>query len=145
MPDTIVIASDHAGVKLKSIVKQEVELLGYLCNDIGAFDEHPVDYPVFGKKAALLVAEGKASKGIIICGTGIGISIAANRNPKIRAAVCHDKNTARLARQHNDANILALGARVVDEATAKECVHTFLTTPFEGGRHGPRVTMLSEQ
>lgn len=142
MTETIAIASDHAGFKLKEELKAEIASLDYECYDLGAYDEAAVDYPDKGLEAAEAVASGKASRAVIICGSGIGISIAANRNPLVRAALCHDGYTAEMARKHNDANILALGARVVDAATAKMCVDIFLKTEFEGGRHATRVKKL---
>lgn len=139
----IAIASDHAGVALKEALKKEIEQLGYVPDDLGTNTLDSVDYPDFADKLAKTIKQGKAEKGVLICGTGIGISIAANRHKEIRAALCHNELTAKLAREHNDANVLALGARVVDEATAKTCVKTFLTTAFEGGRHQKRVEKLS--
>lgn len=141
--ETLVLASDHAGITLKSELKAYLAAKGVPVLDVGTDSEASVDYPDFGKKAAEAIISGKAAKGIIICGSGIGISIAANRYPVIRAALCHSAELATLARQHNDANILALGARVVSEEVAKACVDAFLTTPFEGGRHATRVAKLS--
>jgi ribose 5-phosphate isomerase B len=133
----IIIASDHAGFELKEFLKKHFE-----CIDLGTNSLESVDYPDFGKKAAAEVAKGD-SVGIIICGSGIGISIAANRNPKARAALCLTAEMAKLARQHNDANILALGARLTTPEEALEIVKTFLATPFEGGRHQKRVEKLT--
>ena len=132
----IYIASDHAGYELKEFLKTKFE-----CIDLGTNSTDSVDYPNFGKKAADEVAKGD-SVGIIICGSGIGISIAANRNPKIRAALCLTSEMAKLSRQHNDANILALGARLTKPEEAVNIVQAFLETPFEGGRHQKRVDML---
>lgn len=143
MPKTLVIASDHAGFALKERLKRHLQEAGYALEDVGAYDEKPVDYPDMGKKAAEYVISGRADYAIILCGSGIGISIAANRFPDARAALCHNKEVAKLARQHNDANMLALGARVIDEKTAIECVDMFLNTAFEGGRHAERVKKLS--
>lgn len=140
--ETLVFASDHAGLPLKEVLKAEAEALGYRVVDLGTNGPQSVDYPDFGQRAAAAVAEGQAGKAVICCGTGIGISIAANRNPAARAALCHDATTARLAREHNDANILALGARVVGEEVAKECLRVFLSTAFAGGRHTSRVAKL---
>lgn len=139
----IAIASDHAGVSLKEVLKRELEHLGYVPEDLGTDTLDSVDYPDFANKLAAFIKQGKAGKGVLVCGTGIGISIAANRHKEIRAALCHNALTAKLAREHNDANVLALGARVVDEETAKECLKIFLTTEFEGGRHQKRVDKLS--
>lgn len=142
MTQTLALAADHAGFALKEILKQEAKNLGYNIVDLGTNSTESVDYPDYGNKLADNVASGKAEFGVVICGSGVGISIAANRNPKIRAALCHNAEIAKLARQHNDANVLALGARVVDESTAKECLRVFLSTPFEGGRHEKRVEKL---
>jgi ribose 5-phosphate isomerase B len=145
----IVIASDHAGYDLKETLKNELESWGYQVDDLGAHGTESVDYPDFGHAAAEAIASGRADRGVIVCGTGIGISIAANRHPGVRAAVCHDSLTARLARLHNDAarlhndaNVLALGARVLGVETAKDCLKSFLDTAFEGGRHAKRVEKL---
>src|SRR5690606_38916259 len=109
---------------------------------LGTDSTASVDYPDFGRRLARTVAEGKVRRGVIICGTGIGISIAANREPKVRAALCHDATSARLARQHNDANVLALGARLVGVEVARDTLRAFLETEFEGGRHAGRVAKL---
>lgn len=144
MTDTLIaIASDHAGYALKTTLVAELERLGYEALDLGAHGEDSVDYPDFGRAMGMAIENGQATRGIIVCGTGIGISIAANRNPQIRAALCHDTTSARLARQHNDANVLALGARIVGSEVAKDCVQVFLETAFEGGRHQRRVDKLS--
>ncbi len=142
MSETIALASDHAGFALKEVVKAELLSLGHRVLDLGTDGPASVDYPDFGKAAAEAVAGGKASRGVIVCGTGIGISIAANRHPGVRAALCHDATSARLSREHNDANILALGARLIGDEVAKECVRVFLSTAFAGGRHVPRVAKL---
>lgn len=143
MPDEVIaIAADHAGFDLKTTLVRELEQMGYRVLDLGTNGPDSVDYPDFGRKVAAAIAGGQAGKGVAICGTGIGISIAANRQPGIRAALCHDVLTARLARQHNDANILALGARVIGAEMAKDCLKAFLTTEFEGGRHAARVAKL---
>jgi ribose 5-phosphate isomerase B len=138
----IVIASDHAGFELKASLKQSLQDEGYEVLDLGAHSTESVDYPDFAAALAGAIRDGEAERGILICGTGIGISIAANRHPGIRAALCHDTTGARLSRQHNDANVLVLGARMVGAEVAKDCVATFFSTPFEGGRHSRRVEML---
>lgn len=143
MTETIAIASDHAGFSLKKTLQAELSRLGFTPLDLGAYSEASVDYPDFGNAMAEAIKAGKAERGILICGSGIGISIAANRHKHIRAALCHNAETARLSREHNDANVLTLGARIVDEATAKAALNTFLTTPFAGGRHEGRVAKLS--
>lgn len=140
----VAMASDHAGFDMKEALKADVEALGYSVLDLGPHDAESVDYPDFGMKAAEAVRDGKAERGIIVCGTGIGISIAANREPSVRAALCYDVTTAELARAHNDANILALGARTTSLETARECLRTFFTTEFEGGRHARRVAKLGK-
>ncbi len=142
MAMTIALASDHAGFDLKSALKAELEDLGHQVLDLGTQGPASVDYPDFGAAAGKAVAAGEAERGVIVCGTGIGISIAANRQPGARAALCHDATTARLAREHNDANILALGARIIGTEVAKECLRVFLTTDFAAGRHTPRVNKL---
>lgn len=139
----IVIASDHAGLALKDILKKEIERLGLAVLDLGTHTDASVDYPDYAEKLANAIKQGDAERGVLICGTGIGISIAANRHKEIRAALCHNTLTAQMAREHNDANVLVLGARVVDESTAGECLRTFLNTAFEGGRHQRRVAKMS--
>jgi ribose 5-phosphate isomerase B len=138
----IAIASDHAGYALKSLIAEELTRLGVQPLDLGTHDEESVDYPDFGREMGAAIESGRAERGVIVCGTGIGISIAANRNTAVRAALCHDSTSARLARQHNDANVLALGARLVGSEVAKDCLRVFLETPFEGGRHRRRVDKL---
>ena len=144
MPATpVAIASDHAGVALKGALIEELRALGHEVLDLGTDGPDSVDYPDFGHALAETVAAGRAGRGVILCGTGIGISIAANRHPGIRAAVCHDGTSARLAREHNDANVLALGARLIGDEVARECLRIFLATPFAGGgRHARRVAKL---
>jgi len=141
--ETIAIASDHAGRELKNILKEELAALGYGVMDLGTNDHKSVDYPDFANALAAALKENRASRGVLVCGTGIGISIAANRHPEIRAAPCHDALSARLARQHVDANVLAFGGRLIGVETAKDCLRVFLTTAFEGGRHARRVQKLA--
>lgn len=141
----IAIASDHAGVALKGVLKEELTKLGQAALDLGPADASvSVDYPDFADKLAEVLRDKKAARGVLICGSGIGISIAANRHRHIRAALCSNATAARLARQHNDANVLALGARLIGDEVAKDCLHVFLTTEFEGGRHAGRVEKLSK-
>jgi ribose 5-phosphate isomerase B len=140
--DTIALASDHAGFELKEILKADLQAMGRDVLDLGTDGPASVDYPDFGRALADAIAAGRAGTGVAVCGTGIGISIAANRNPAVRAALCHDSLTARLGRQHNDANVLALGSRVIGVETAKDCLKAFLETEFEGGRHAARVKKL---
>jgi len=143
---TIATASDHAGYKLKQAVITYLSSLEYDVEDFGAeTDEMPCDdYMLLGAAAAHYVAEGKAERGILICGTGIGMSIAANRVHGARAALCHDLYTAVKSRQHNDANILVLGARLIGEALALEIVKTWLATDYEKGRHVRRNEMIRQ-
>ena len=138
----IAIASDHAGYDLKAIVAEELSEMGYQVLDLGTDGPQSVDYPDFGAALAKVVQAGEAERGILICGTGIGISMAANRYPGVRAAVCWDETSARLTREHNDANVLAMGARLLEVEVAKDCVRTFLSTDFAGGRHAARVAKL---
>ena len=140
----IAVASDHAGYDLKTVLAEELGTMGYEVVDLGTDGRDSVDYPDFAKALIKAVIEGRADCGVLVCGTGIGISIAANRHPGIRAAVCHNETTARLARAHNDANVLALGARIVGIEVAKDCLKAFLTTEFAGGRHAGRVAKLAE-
>jgi len=143
MSKVVAIASDHAGVELKALVKAELEGMGLSVVDLGTQGTDSVDYPDFADAVAAALKNGKAAQGVLICGTGIGISMAANRHRHIRAAVCHDAASARLTRAHNDANVLALGARLIGPEAARDCVRTFFTTAFEGGRHQRRIDKLS--
>jgi ribose 5-phosphate isomerase B len=144
MPEnTVAIASDHAGYELKNALKAVIEEHGLKVLDLGPHNSDSVDYPDMAATLAEALADGRAWRGVLVCGTGIGISIAANRHRHLRAALCHDVTTARLARQHNDANVLAMGSRVVGPNVAKDCLEAFLDTPFEGGRHQQRVNKLS--
>ncbi len=137
----LAIACDHAGFELKEALKKHVGSRVEII-DLGTFSADSVDYPDFGAAVGKAIAEGRVSMGIVICGSGIGISIAANRNPVVRAALCLNSTMARLARQHNDANVLALGARLTGPEVAFDCVDAFLDTQFEGGRHQKRVEKL---
>lgn len=139
----IAIASDHGGFELKSSLIEELIRLGYDALDLGCHGPESVDYPDFANVMADAIKAGKADSGILLCGSGIGISIAANRHPHIRAALCHDHYTARMSRQHNAANVLVMGARVIGPEIAKDCVKVFLETEFEGGRHAARVAKFS--
>ncbi len=140
---TIAIACDHGGFELKELLKAELLKKGFEPIDLGTNSTDSVDYPEYGQLMGATIAAGEAAFGVLICGSGIGISIAANRNPAVRAAVCHSGLTAKLARQHNNANVLALGARLIGVETALDCLEQFLTTDFEGGgRHQRRVDQL---
>lgn len=138
----VAIANDHAGVALKVALLQEVIACGFEPIDLGTNSTDPVDYPDFGFRVAEAVTKSEARFGLAICGSGIGISIAANRVKGARAALCHSALGAELSRRHNDANILVLGARLIGELEAKDCLTRFLTTEFEGGRHEARVKKL---
>ena len=142
MAKQIAIASDHAGIELKSILKAVMVEEGYEVLDLGTDSKDSVDYPDFGYAMADAITSKRAECGVVVCGTGIGISIAANRHPGIRAALCHDVTTARLAREHNDANVMALGGRLIGTEVAKQCLTAFLQTPFGGDRHAGRVKKL---
>ncbi len=142
MAETIVMAADHAGYILKNALKDVLIEKGYEVLDLGTNGPDSVDYPDFGHALANALEDGKATKGVLVCGSGIGISIAANRHAGVRAALCSNGLMARLARQHNDANVLALGERLTGIEVAKDCLHEFLTTEFEGGRHQNRVSKI---
>ena len=139
----IAIASDHAGVSLKAVLRADLEAAGREVVDLGPDGDGPVDYPDYAEAVAQAIESGQARQGVLICGSGIGMSIAVNRSRAVRGALCHDAEEARLARSHNDANVLALGARRVSEETARRCLRAFLDTEFEGGRHAARVAKLS--
>ena len=138
----IALAADHAGYELKTTLVEELRSMGHEILDLGTDGPGSVDYPDYGTALAESIASGKAERGVAVCGTGIGISIAVNRHPGVRAALCHDETSARLAREHNDANVLALGARLIGTEVAKSCLRTFLETEFAGGRHVARVAKL---
>ncbi len=139
----IVVASDHAGFELKEVLKVELEALGMTVEDLGAYSTDAVDYPDMADALAKVVSEDPDRRGLLLCGTGIGASIAANRHRRVRAALCHSAETARMAREHNDANVLVLGGRVTDPDTAKDCLRIFLDTAFGEGRHIRRVAKLA--
>jgi ribose 5-phosphate isomerase B len=139
----VAIAADHAGVDLKAQLKKELQALGYEALDLGTHSTDSVDYPDFAHMLAKTMKDGKAGVGVLICGSGIGISIAANRHTHIRAALCHSALEAKLSRQHNNANVLALGARIIGIEVAKDTLRAFLKTEFEGGRHEKRVTKMN--
>lgn len=143
MAETIAIASDHAAIDLKTALADFAREAGYDVIDLGPDSIASVDYPDYGYKLAEAVASGRASRGIALCGSGIGISIAVNRNPACRAALVSEPLSARLAREHNDANVIAMGARLTGVDMAKACLTAFLDTPFGGERHQRRVDKLS--
>lgn len=139
----ITIGSDHGAVALKAEVKRVLDgMAGVEVKDAGTFDESSVDYPDIAEKVCREVAAGQADRGIVLCGTGIGISIAANKIKGIRAALCHDVYSARMSRAHNDANVLAMGGRVIGFGPAAEIVRIWLDTEFSGGRHARRVAKI---
>ena len=138
----VVIASDHAGFHLKEQLKSALEELGFDYEDLGTKDESSCDYPDFAHAVATGVAQGRYGFGVLVCGTGIGMSCAANRHRGVRAALCTESYAARMAREHNDANVLCLGSRVVGAGVAGDILKTFLQTRFEGGRHGRRVAKI---
>lgn len=139
------IGSDHGGYELKEKVKKHLEERGLAYKDFGTYSTASCDYPVYGRAVAKAVASGECDRGIIICGTGIGISITANKVKGIRAALCSDCFSAQATREHNDANILAMGARVLGDGLAIKIVDTFLDTPFSGDeRHVRRISMIEE-
>ena len=139
----IALACDHAALEMKQMVKDLLDELGLSYKDFGTYTAESCDYPVFAARAARAVASGECDRGIVICGTGIGMSIAANKVPGIRCALCGDPYSAKLTRQHNDSNMLALGARVIGMEIAKMIVRVWLTTDFEGGRHARRVDLIT--
>ena len=139
----IAVAADHAGFELKEILKRDLKEAGFAVLDLGTNSTVSVDYPDFGKAMAEVIASGKAERGVLVCGTGIGISIAANRNSKVRAALVHDVTSARLSREHNDANVVAFGQRLIGVETARDALKAFLNTQFAGGRHAGRVAKLA--
>jgi ribose 5-phosphate isomerase B len=142
MTERVIAASDHAGLGLRAEAVKTARARGYEVEDLGPFSTESVDYPDYAKALAEAVAAGKARAGILVCGTGIGMSMAANKMPGIRAAVCRTEYEARMARAHNDANVLCLGDRVTGLGLGAAIVEVFLTTPFEGGRHGRRVDKI---
>ncbi len=141
---TIAVGSDHAGYSLKQRLVTELRTLGHEVLDLGAHDADRVDYPDFGAAVGRAVAGAEADLGVCVCGSGIGIAMAANKVPGVRAAPVHDATSARLARQHNDANVLCLGERLLDPDVASEAVLAWLDAEFEGGRHVGRVAKLAE-
>ena len=141
--EMIAIAADHAGYELKCSLKQRLIEDGFDVVDLGTDNSESVDYPDFARALAKEIADGRSARGILLCGSGIGMSIAANRFPGVRAALVSDEEGARLARRHNDANVLVLGARRIEQSVAEDCLNAFITTPFEGGRHQRRVQKMA--
>ncbi len=140
--EKIVIGADHAGYKLKEIIKEYIKDLGYFIEDIGAYNEDSVDYPIIARQASQLIIDEKFTKGILICGSGIGMSIAANKVKGIRAVVCSDTTSAKFSRLHNDSNVLCFGQRIVGEYLAKDICKIWLETKFEAQRHARRISLI---
>jgi len=140
----IAVGSDHAGFRLKEFLAAHLRELGHVVEDLGTHSEDPVDYPLYGAAVGEAVAAGRAELGVCVCGTGIGVSIAANKVRGIRAAVVHDATTARLARQHNEANVVCMGGRVVGTEVARDALTAFLDAEHAGGRHHRRVEEIAE-
>jgi ribose 5-phosphate isomerase B len=141
---TVAIGNDHVAFELKFFLKQWLEERGYTVLNFGCDNADKVDYPSFARSVATAIGQGEAGLGVLICGSGIGISIAANRFSHIRAALVHDTLGARLSRQHNDANVLCLGAQTLGRSTARDCLETFISTTYDADLHGHRVKMLGE-
>lgn len=140
----IAIGADHAGFKLKEFVKSFLKEKGFEVIDVGTYSEERCHYPIYAQKVAQMVSKGEIEKGILICGSGIGMSIVANKFKGVRAALCHNIYSAKYSRLHNNSNILCLGGRVTGEDLTKEIVETWLETPFEGGRHEERLSLIEE-
>ena len=143
MNQSIAIGSDHAGFALKESLVETLVRLGYETIDLGTDSADSVDYPDFAHAVAAALGAGKADKGVLICGSGIGISMAANRHPDVRAALVHDALGARMCRQHNDANVIVFGGRMIGIEVARDCLDVFLNTEFEGGRHQRRINKIT--
>ena len=142
--EKIAIGADHAGYRLKEFVKKLLREKGYEVIDVGTHSEERCHYPLYAKEVAKLVSEGKVPRGILVCGSGIGMSIVANKFKGVRAALCHNIYSAKYSRLHNDSNVLCLGGRVTGEDLTREIVETWLNTPFEGGRHSERLKLIEE-
>jgi ribose 5-phosphate isomerase B len=138
----VVIGCDHAAYEMKEKLKAYLTRQGVAVEDAGTYGTDSVDYPDYGRKVAQMVSAGRFARGILLCGTGLGMSMVANRFPGVRAALCHDLFAAVMSRKHNDANVLVLGGRVTGETLAEEIVRVWLGTPFEGGRHQHRLEMF---
>jgi ribose 5-phosphate isomerase B len=142
--ERIAIVSDHAAFEMKAALAEHLRAGGWEVLDLGTSSTDSVDYPDYGYRLAQAIADGRAARGVSLCGSGIGISIAVNRHPACRCALVSGGLSARLAREHNDANVIAMGARLIGIETAKDCLDQFLATPFAGGRHQRRVDKLSQ-
>ena len=141
--EIIALAGDHGGYDLKVILKSYLQEKGFEVLDLGCDGPDSVDYPDFAQAMAKAIDDNKATRGVLVCGSGIGISIAANRHAHIRAALVHDRLTAELSRKHNDANVIVMGGRTIGPDVAKDCLQAFLYTDFEGGRHQRRIDKMS--
>ena len=141
----IAIASDHAGLGLKTDIRRLLQSFDIEVEDLGPQDAKSVDYPDYAHLLAQAVSDGRIERGILICGSGIGMSMAANRHPGVRAALCHDAYTAEMARRHNDANVLCIGERTTGPGVAEQIVRVFIDTDFEGGRHQRRVAKIERE
>lgn len=144
MPEKIPIGADHAGFEMKEMLADELRTLGYDVEDVGTYNEAATDYADYAHVVAREVEHGEVKRGILLCGTGLGMAYAANRHHGVRAAVAWNPEIARLSREHNDANVLVLPARCVDEGTAREILRTWLATPFAGGRHARRIAKIED-
>ena len=142
MDRPLLVASDHAGFELKEKLKRALDRMGVSYRDLGPATADPVDYPDNAHRVAEGIASGEAERGLLVCGSGQGMAMAANRHRGVRAALAADEETARLSREHNDANVLALGGRLVDHERAERILEVWLATPFAGGRHAPRVAKI---
>ena len=142
MSEVIPIAADHAGYEMKELLERELRDLGFDVEDLGTHSTESTDYPDYAHALASKVERGEVRRGVLLCGTGLGMGYAANRHHGVRAAVVWNPDVARLSREHNDANVLVLPARCIDDGTAREILRTFLNTPFEGGRHQRRVDKI---
>ena len=142
--EKIAIGADHAGFRLKEFVKKLLQEKGYEVIDVGTYSEERCHYPEFAKKVANMVSEGEVPRGVLVCGSGIGMSIVANKFKGVRAALCHNIYSAKYSRLHNDSNVLCLGGRVTGEDLTREIVEVWLSTPFEGGRHNQRLNLIAQ-
>ena len=138
----IAMACDHGGLRLKNVLKADLEKNGYEVEDFGTYSEDSCDYPDYASLAAKAVASGKCERGVVVCGTGIGVSITANKVDGIRCALCNDVFSAKATRNHNDSNMLAMGQRVIGEGLALEILHTWMSNEYEGGRHDARIEKM---
>ena len=138
----IAMACDHGGLRLKNVLKADLEKNGHVVEDFGTYTEDSCDYPDFAAQAAKAVASGQCDRGVVVCGTGIGVSITANKVKGIRCALCHDVFSAKATRQHNDSNMLAMGQRVIGEGLALEILHAWMSNDYEGGRHDARIQKM---